>query len=160
LAHGARERYARVMASRSARMLTIVGVVAAAGVAYGLALAPDADAKASFDSPYTLEQTYNAALRLVRVDMGLKITERDPAAAYVLFDYKTPENGQRPVPGSIEMVPTGHAVKVVVQLSQMPRYHEQVLADSFEKKLRDEYGDPPPPRDPSSPDGGDDAAPE
>ena len=55
------------------------------------------EAKAGFDSPYTLAQTYNAALRLVRVDLGLTVTEQDPSAAYVLFDYKSTESGQRVV---------------------------------------------------------------
>ena len=103
-----------------------------------------ASAKASFESPYTLTQTYNAALRLVRVDLGLAVTERDPTAAYILFDYKSPESGRRTAPGSIEMLESGRAVKVVVQLGQMPRYHEQVISDALAKKLRDEYGEPVP----------------
>jgi hypothetical protein len=103
-----------------------------------------ADAKASFESPYTLTQTYNAALRLVRVDLGLTVTERDPSAAYIIFDYKSVESGRRVAPGSIEMLESGRAVKVVVQLAQMPRYHEQVLGDSLVKKLREEYGEPAP----------------
>ena len=103
-----------------------------------------ASAKASFDSPYTLTQTYNAALRLVRVDLGLTVTERDPSAAYILFDYKSTESGRRATPGSIEMLESGRVVKVVVQLGQMPRYHEQVMSDALAKKLRDEYGEPMP----------------
>ena len=103
-----------------------------------------ASAKASFESPYTLTQTYNAALRLVRVDLGLTVTERDPSAAYILFDYKSTESGRRASPGSIEMLESGRAVKVVVQLGQMPRYHEQVMSDALAKKLRDEYGEPAP----------------
>jgi hypothetical protein len=102
------------------------------------------EAKTSFDSPYTLAQTYNSALRLVRVDLGLNITERDPAAAYLLFDYKSNESGQKTVAGSIEMLDSGRSVKVVVQLSQMPRYHEQVMSDALAKKLREEYGEPAP----------------
>jgi hypothetical protein len=121
-------------------------------VLVGWALAPrEVAAKITFDSPYTLAQTYNAALRLVRVDMGLKITEKDPAAAYVMFDYKSSESGGRISPGSVEMMESGRLVKVVVQLGQMPRYHEQVLSDALQKKLRDEYGEPAerrgPPRD-------------
>jgi hypothetical protein len=120
-----------------------VGCIAAAMVC---ALVPigTADAKAGFESPYTLAQTYNAALRLVRVDLGLTVTEKDPSIAYVLFDYKSTESGTRVLPGSIQMLDTGRTVKVVVQLGQMPRYHEQVVADALAKKLRDEYGDPPP----------------
>lgn len=102
------------------------------------------EAKSSFDSPYTLTQTYNAALRLVRVDLGLTVTERDPSAAYILFDYKSTESGRRLAPGAIEMLDSGRAIKVVIQLAQMPRYHEQVMSDALAKKLREEYGDPAP----------------
>ena len=35
------------------------------------------------------------------------------------------------------------AVRVVVQIPQMPGYHEQVMVDSLARKLRLEYGDPP-----------------
>ena len=104
----------------------------------------EVEAKASFESPYTLAQTYNAALRMVRVAFGLTVTERDPSAAYILFDYKSSESGRRVAPGSIEMLEAGRIVKVVVQLAQMPRYHEQVMSDALAKKLRDEYGDPMP----------------
>ena len=104
----------------------------------------EVEAKASFESPYTLAQTYNAALRLVRVDFGLTVTERDPSAAYILFDYTSSESGRRVAPGSIEMLEAGRIVKVVVQLAQMPRYHEQVMSNALAKKLRDEYGDPMP----------------
>ena len=132
--------------------LAVVGLVAFAG--------QDASAKVSFDSAYTHEQTYNAALRYVRVDLGMKVTERDPQAAYVMFDYKSSESGDRVSAGSVEVVPTGGVVKVVVQLAQMPRYHEQVIADGLQKKLRTEYGEPPkkaPPPPPPS-DGGTDGA--
>ena len=131
--------------ARRARSLLVALAASASLAAAWLTLAPvrEADAKTSFDSPYTLDQTYNAALRLVRVDMGLKITERDPAAAYVIFDYKSPESGPKSGAGSIEMLTAPRGVKVVVQLSQMPRYHEQVLVDALQRKLRAEYGEPP-----------------
>ncbi|MFO0660372.1 MAG: hypothetical protein U0165_11165 [Polyangiaceae bacterium] len=48
-------------------------------------------------------------------------------------------------------MPSGNTIKVVVQLSQMPRYHEQVLANALTKKLRDDYGEPPPPPKPTPP---------
>ncbi len=116
-------------------------------------------AKSGFESPYTLAQTYNAALRLVRVDPGLEVTERDPTAAYILFGYRSTEGGPRVVPGSIEMLDSGRAVRVVVQLTQMPRYHEQVLSDALAKKLREEYGEPAPRRTKAdAADGGTEAA--
>lgn len=107
----------------------------------GLIALPDATARASFDSPYTLNQTYNTALRYVRIDKAFKVTEKDPNAAYVLFEYRDPSG--KDSPGAIEMIPTPQSVKVVVQLPKMPKYHEQVIADGLEKKLRDELGEPP-----------------
>ena len=80
------------MQSRARRAAREIATVGAVLLAAGL-VSQKADAKISFDSPYTLAQTYNAALRLVRVDLGLKITEKDPGAAYVMFDYRSPESG-------------------------------------------------------------------
>lgn len=131
------------MSNRRAWKIRSIASVPLLAGALVLGFAKDAWAKASFDSHYTFEQTYNAALRLIRVDLGLKITERDPEAAYLLFDYKSAETGSRVMPGSIELVRSGEVVKVVVQLSQMPRYHEQVMADALAKKLQHDYGDPP-----------------
>ncbi len=127
----------------------------------GLFALPDATARASFDSPYSLEQTFHTALRYVRIDRGYKINEKDPQAGYVLFDYR--DTTGRDTPGSIEMIPSGGSVKVVVQLPKMPRYHEQVLADGLSRKLRDELGEPPPrpaPPGPSADAGASDAQPD
>ena len=107
---------------------------------------PQASAKSSYESAYGFDRTWNAAVRLVRVDMGLKVTEKDEQNGYLLFDYKSPESGSKPTAGSLEIVrpkDTNGPVRVVAQLPQMPRYHEQVLLDSLAKKLRQEYGDPP-----------------
>jgi len=124
----------------------------------GLIALPDATARASFDSPYTLEQTYNTALRYVRIDRAYKVTEKDPAAAYVLFEYR--DTAGKDSPGAIELVPTPQAIKVVVQLPKMPRYHEQVLADGLAKKLRDELGEPPTKNAPGADAGASDAKPD
>jgi hypothetical protein len=105
----------------------------------------EARAKSNYESAYGFDRTWNAGMRLVRVDLGLKIAEKDETAGYLLFDYLSPESGKKPVPGSMEFVrskETG-AVRVIVQIPQMPGYHEQVLVDSLARKLRNEYGDPP-----------------
>lgn len=107
----------------------------------GLIAQPDAVARASFDSPYTLNQTYNTALRYVRIDQSFKVTEKDPNAAYVLFEYR--DTSGKESPGAIEMIQSQQSVKVVVQIPKMPKYHEQILADGLAKKLRDELGEPP-----------------
>jgi hypothetical protein len=131
----------------------LVGALAALLVAAAIvATALRADAKSSYDSPYGFEKTWNAALRLVRVDNGWKVTEKDEAGGYLLFDYQSPES-PKPTPGSLELVrgrePDG-PVSVLVQLPQMPHYHEQVLVDALSAKMRREYGDPPAHRKPPS----------
>lgn len=127
--------------SRSA----ILGVLSGSLIWFGLLLAaPRASAKAAYDSPYGYDRTWNAALRLVRVDNGWKVVEKDEGTGYLLFEYRSAENAH-PTPGSVELIRSqeGSSVGVVVQLPQMPRYHEQVLLDALAAKMRREYGDPP-----------------
>ena len=122
-------------------MAALTALVAVAAVA--LPERP-ASAKSAYDSAYGFDRTWNAGLRLVRVDLGLKVTEKDDTNGYLLFDYRSPESGQKPVPGSMEFIKGKDGqVRVVVQIAQMPGYHEQVLVDSLSRKLRSEYGDPP-----------------
>ena len=122
------------------------GVVALT-LAAGLALAPshEAQAKSAYESSYGFDRTWNAGLRLVRVDMSMKVTEKDETNGYLLFDYKSPESQGKPVPGSMEFIRSKEngAVRVVVQIPQMPGYHEQVLVDALARKLRVEYGEAP-----------------
>ena len=103
-----------------------------------------AHAKSAYDSAYGFDRTWNAGLRLVRVDLNLKVTEKDDQNGYLMFDYKSPESGQKPVPGSMEFIKgKDGGVRVVVQIPQMPGYHEQVLVDQLSRKLKNEYGEPP-----------------
>lgn len=105
-----------------------------------------AEARSVFDSSYGFERTYNAALRLVRIDLGLKVTEKDDQSGYLVFDYKTSDMGNKVSSGSMEFIRPHEAdgpVRVIVQLSQMPRSHEQVLVDALVRKMRQDYGDPP-----------------
>lgn len=121
---------------------TLVGVVAASW----LAVSRPAEARSTFDSAYGFDRTYNAALRLVRLDMGLKVTEKDDKSGYFVFDYRSTDSGNKLSTGSIEFVRSPEVdapVRVVVQLPQMPRYHEQVLVDSLIRKMHQDYGDPP-----------------
>jgi len=144
------------------RRFAFVSLLAAAvGALVVLTPASPASAKSAYDSAYGFDRTWNAGLRLVRVDLGLKVTEKDDTNGYLLFDYKSPESGQKPVPGSMEFIKgKDGAVRVVVQIAQMPGYHEQVLVDNLQRKLRTEYGDPPKkapppsaPKDAGPPDG-------
>jgi hypothetical protein len=137
----------------------LVGVLSALVVSAVIALtAPGASAKSMYESPYGYDRTWNAALRLVRVDNGWKVTEKDEQNGYLLFDYKAP-GGDKAYPGTMEVV-RGHdaeaAVSVLIQLPAMPHVHEQVLQDQLATKMRREYGDPPLHRrpDPVVPDAG------
>lgn len=130
-------------------------VIAACALALaGVLRASGADARVEAESDYTKAQTYNGALRYVRVDLAYEVVEKDADAAYILFRYETP--GRRaPTNGSIEIVEVDRRVRVFVQLPQMPGYHETVLRDGLMKKLRAEYGTPPKrrPEPPAAPSG-------
>jgi hypothetical protein len=103
-----------------------------------------ASAKTSYDSPYTMTQTFGSALRFLRVDLGLKVIEKDADNGYLLFEYTSAESGKRLSSGSIELVKTAQWVHVTVKLPSMPQYHEQVFLDGLVKKLAAEHGDPAP----------------
>jgi len=116
----------------------------------------EAQGKSAYDSPYGYDRTWNAALRLVRVDLGLKLLEKDDKSGYLLFEYRSSESAKATSSGSLELIRGSNAarpdeVRVVAQLTQMPAYHEQVLLDELSRKMRTEYGDPPEPRAPVAP---------
>jgi hypothetical protein len=120
----------------------------------------DACASVAYESPYSFEQTFGTALRLVRVDLGCKITEKDADGGYLIFDYVSPESGKRVHRGSIEVVRGKEGAHVAVQLPTLPRYHEQMIVDALARKLTSEHGEPQPhpkpapPPPPTEPDGG------
>lgn len=100
----------------------------------------EARAKASYDSAYTLEQTWNSALRLVRVDLGMKVLEKDDKAGYILFEYV--DKGTTSA-ASLELLVQEKSIRVVCQIPKFPSYHEAVLLDHLARKLREENGTPP-----------------
>src|SRR5580704_13199806 len=119
----------------------LVGVLSGLVVSAAVALtAPGASAKSTYESPYGFDRTWNAALRLVRVDNGWKINEKDDQNGYLLFDYKSPES-TKVTPGTLELVrgrDSDAPVNVLVQLPQMPHAHEQVMLDELARKMRRE----------------------
>lgn len=134
-----------MLARRTLRLAVIVlpflaGVAAVELLPTGTALESPAFAKTSRDSPYSFEQTWNSAVRLLRVDLGYKIDEKDERNGYLLFEYE--DKGVKGG-GSIEMFRGDKAVRIVCQLPKFPSYHEIVILDRLEKKLREEYGPPP-----------------
>jgi len=128
-------------------MRRIVQVVllsfAASMVIFALTRAPDANASVDYTSPYTFDQTYGAGVRLLHVDLGLKIIEKDRDLGYVLFEYTSSEAGNSVYQGSMELVETKSGVHVAIQIPSMPQYHERMIVDKLGRKLEAEYGDPP-----------------
>ncbi len=116
-----------------------------------------ASARATQDERYTFDLTWNAAVRLIRVDMGFTITERDRETGFVMFTYA---DAGRTTPGSLELIRTRvdgvDGCRVVVNVPQMPTYVERHLLTRLARKLHDEYGDPvlptPPARAPAASD--------
>lgn len=115
----------------------------ALGLAAILLAAAPAAARAEADSDYSKAQTYSGALRFLRVDNGYEIVEQDPDAAYLLFHFELPGQ-KRTGSGSVEVIETQEGVKIYIKLPALPEYHETVLRDRLLKKLREEYGEPPP----------------
>ncbi len=101
---------------------------------------PEAGAKQHFDSLYTYDQTWNTALRLVRVDLGLKVVEKDEKAGFILFEY---EDKGTTSSASLELLKGEKSIRVICQIPKFPSYHEIAVLDRLARKLKDEYGAPP-----------------
>lgn len=115
-----------------------------------------ASARRSDSHAYRYEQVWGAALRLLRVDYGFPIRDRDEDVGFVLFDYV---GTGRAVPGSLEVVQTRQndrdVVRVTLNIPAMPAYVERMILDKLQRKLREEFGEPlapPPPAEPASED--------
>jgi len=108
-----------------------------------LALPAVAEARSDSEFAYPFTRVWTAAVRLLRIDLGCPITEKDKEEGYFFFDYPT-ESG--PVPGTIELIRLRvrgvEGVKVVVQVPAVPGYEERLVLDKLERKLRAEFGSP------------------
>jgi len=108
-------------------------------------------AKKTADFRHTYEQVWGAAVRMIRVDQGYAIKDRDEAVGYFLFDYR--DDGRK-YPGSVELVRIedqgGGPIRAVIKIPAMPSYIERMLLDKLRKKLINEFGEPaPPPKKPT-----------
>lgn len=119
--------------------------LAVASLALVLAvLAPrGAGAVVRAQSEYPFDQVWNAAVRLVRVDLGFEVMERDAEGGFVLFKYRG-DSGTFNASLEIVRAAPGTKVGIVIQIPEMPRYSELWLLDRLNRKMRDEYGAPPP----------------
>lgn len=103
-----------------------------------------AEARVTADFDYAYGQMWQAAVRLVRVDLACNVTDRDEDIGFVMFEYT---NAGRTYSGSLELVRTTDSlgtehVRVVVQVPRLPTYVERMIVDRLTRKLRDEFGEP------------------
>jgi hypothetical protein len=116
--------------------------------ALALVLLPSASASARASTEYTYryDQLWQATIRLLRVDLGCQITDRDDDIGFVMFDY--PGAAGHVHGGSVELVRTAddhgvEHVRVTVTIPTMPTYVEQHVLTRLGRKLRDDFGLPP-----------------
>ncbi|MFT5358654.1 MAG: hypothetical protein ACI9KE_005893 [Polyangiales bacterium] len=101
---------------------------------------------------YRYEQMWRSVVRLVRVDYGFTVRDRDEEVGYLLFDYV---DSGRTHPASFELVRVQEdgreQVRVAVSIPAMPSYIERMLLDRLQRKLREEHGQPMPAPRPAAP---------
>ena len=121
--------------------------LAAATVVLILALfSGRAEAKAERVTYHPFDRVWPTAIRFLRVDRGFTILEKDAEAGYVLFAVKEENKEFR---GALELVrikdDSGRpALRLLLRIEDRPTYVEIAVLDKLERKLRDEYGEPPP----------------
>lgn len=102
-----------------------------------------AEARKSAEFAYPFSQVWSGSVRLIRVDMESKVTEKDREDGYFLFNYK---HGGRSYEGSVEVVvqksKKGRTIRVVVQIPGLPKYVEGMMISKLTRKLAREYGSP------------------
>jgi hypothetical protein len=110
-----------------------------------LLLAGVAEARSEKTLAYPREPAWAAAVRFIRVDAKLKITEKDADAGYVIFELHEEKKTFR---GSLELVDTvkdgRHVVRFVLTIEDRPEWVEIQLLNKLEQKLRAELGSPAP----------------
>ena len=112
-----------------------------------LALCAPAFARSEKTLAYPRDQAWPAAVRFVRVDLGLKILEKDAEAGYVLFELHE-DKEKKTFRGSLEVIDVvqdgRHVVRFVMQIEDRPSWLEIEMLTRLERKLRAELGAPAP----------------
>ncbi len=128
--------------TRRARPLSrVLGI---AVVALALLMPEGAGARRSDAHAYRFNQVWSTAIRLLRVDYGFPVRDRDRDIGFLLFDYT--DRG-RSHPGSLELVPfeaeNGQSqIRVTLSIPAMPAYVERMVLDKLTRKLREDHGEP------------------
>lgn len=109
-----------------------------------------AAAKSTKQLPYPLKAVWSTAVRFIRVDKNLKVTDKDRDNGYILFVF--PGRGSiKECPGSLELVTVKNElgnpqIQLQLGIAHQPSWVEQQFLDHLERKLRKEQGPPPPPK--------------
>jgi hypothetical protein len=95
---------------------------------------------------YPYERVWPAAVRFLRVDLKLKIVEKDADSGYVLFELV--DDGKT-FQGALQLSRAKdpdrrEATRLALKISGRPSYVEDELLLKLERKLKDELGDPAP----------------
>ena len=110
-----------------------------------LVLPAVASARSDSEFAYPYARVWTAAVRLLRIDLGCPIIEKDKEEGFFFFNYTT-ATGSRALPGSLEIIRSKvsgvEGAKVIVQIPAMPRYVEKMILKKLARKLKAEYGLP------------------
>ena len=123
------------------------GLVAALVLVVVAAVAGPAHADTARLVAYPYDRVWPAAVRFLRVDLKLKILEKDGEAGYVLFELV--DDGKK-FQGSLQLSrgvdpERREATRLGLKITGRPSYVEDALLVKLERKLKDELGDPAPP---------------
>jgi hypothetical protein len=118
-------------------------LIAPVVLALALLVTGRAEARASAEYTYRYDQLWQATVRLLRVELGCQITDRDDDIGYVMFEY--PGAAGRTHGGSAELVRSTDAngverVRVTITISAMPSYVEHHVLTRLERKMREDFG--------------------
>lgn len=111
-----------------------------------LSVAAEAKNARTFD--YRYDSIWSSTIRMLRVDRGYEVTDKDRDNGYILFVF--PGSGAvKKCPASLEIVAfvdeRGYRRRrVQLSIAHQPSYVEVSVLDALERKLHDEHGDPPP----------------
>ncbi|PID39839.1 MAG: hypothetical protein CSA65_06670 [Proteobacteria bacterium] len=114
-------------------------------------LAPSpALAKSERALDYSFKQVWSTAVRMIRVDRGYPVSDKDKDNGYILFVF--PGKGSvKKCAASLELVQTKdpqgfEQIKLKLRIQHQPSWVELQFLDHLERKLRSEQGPPPPKR--------------
>jgi len=117
------------------RLLIIAAVVLAPAIA---------SARSEKTMDYAAAKVWPSAVRFLRVNEGVKITEKDADAGYVLFEL-TDEG--KVYQGALELVVAdddeGQRVRLVMTIEDRPSYIEAAMLNRLERKVKTDLGAAP-----------------